>query len=141
MKNKFVLGIAAIFALGVSVGSYQYYKENIQGITIDFKEVGLISNVYHKSEVCYRTGVIKKQPDADLENIMYRLRLTNIPTKDKDYVGRFQKERVESEIMKKLEVVNVIMNNPDYSILQSEIDKQYCNNVAERAKNLKSQYQ
>lgn len=140
MKNKFVLGIAAIFALGVTAGSYQYYKENIQGIYIDFKEVGLISNVYLESETCYRTGVIKKQADADLENIMYRLRLTNMPTKAKDYVGRFKKERVEHEIMKKLEVANVLINNPDYSVLQAEIDKQYCNNIAERAKNIKSQY-
>lgn len=141
MKNKFVLGIAAIFALGVSIGSYQYYKENIKGIYIDFKEVGLISNVYLESETCYRTGVIKKQSDADLENIMYRLRLTNMPTKAKDYVGRFKKERVEHEIMKKLEVANVLINNPSYTVLQAEIDKQYCNNVAERAKNIKSQYQ
>lgn len=141
MKNKFVLATAAIFALGVSIGSYQYYKENIQGINIDFKEVGLISNVYHESEVCYRTGVIKKQSDADLENIMYRLRLTNMPTKAKDYVGRFKKERVEHEIMKKLEVANVLINNPSYTVLQAEIDKQYCNNVVERAKNIKSQYQ
>lgn len=141
MKNKFVLGIAAIFALGVSAGSYQYYKDNIQGIYIDFKEVGLISNVYLESETCYRTGVIKKQSDADLENIMYRLRLTNIPTKAKDYVGRFKKERVEHEIMKKLEVANVLINNPSYTVLQAEVDKQYCNNVAERAKNIKSQYQ
>ena len=141
MKNKFVLGIAAIFALGVSAGSYQYYKENIQGIYIDFKEVGLISNAYLESEACYRTGVIKKQPDADLENIMYRLRLTNVPTKDKDYVGRFKKECVEREIMKKLEVANVLINNPDYSVLQAEIDKQYCSNITERAKNIKSQYQ
>jgi len=140
MKNKFMLGLAAIFALGVSVGSYQYYKENIQGIYIDFKEVGLISNAYLESEACYRTGVIKKQADADLENIMYRLRLTNVPTKDKDYVGRFKKECVEREIMKKLEVANVLINNPDYSVLQAEIDKQYCNNVVERAKNIKSQY-
>lgn len=140
MKNKFMLGLAGIFALGISAGSYQYYKENIQGIYIDFKEVGLISNVYLESEACYRTGVIKKQADADLENIMYRLRLTNMPTKDKDYVGRFKKERVEHEIMKKLEVANVLINNPEYSVLQAEIDKQYCNNVAERAKNIKSQY-
>lgn len=141
MKNKFMLGLAAIFALGVSAGSYQYYKENIQGIYIDFKEVGLISNVYLESEVCYRTGVMKKQPDADLENIMYRLRLTNMPTKAKDYVGRFKKERVEHEIMKKLEVANVLINNPSYTVIQAEIDKKYCNNVAERAKNIKSQYQ
>ena len=141
MKNKFMLGITAIFALGVSAGSYQYYKSNVQGIYIDFKEVGLISNVYLESETCYRTGIIKKQPDTDLENIMYRLRLTNMPTKDKDYVGRFKKELVEHEIMKKLEVANVLINNPDYTMLQAEVDKQYCRNVAERAKNIKSQYQ
>jgi hypothetical protein len=140
MKNKSVLVVVGIFALAVSAGSYQYYKSNVQGIYIDFKEVGLISNVYLESEACYRAGVIKKEKDADLENIMYRLRLTNMPTKDKDYVGRFKKERVEHEIMKKLEVANVLINSPDYSVLQAEIDKQYCNNVAERAKNIKSQY-
>lgn len=139
MKNKFVLGLVAIFALGVSVGSYQYYKENVETIHMTQEEAYNTLNIYGVVENCSKLGLIAKTKDSELIDIVKRISYTdennNIVYVDmQDLQNRMDKMLTGILSDKTIDVTSTFS-------LGAGMFKVACQNNLEKAQNIKTKYQ
>jgi len=143
MKNKFMLGLAAIFALGVSAGSYQYYKENIQPVSMTVNDAQIIVGLYVQQQVCSTFGLTETKPEQDLFPLIKRIEMNNIkehyPNADKEKAG-LKLDMVQRMVDTKIQEVKEIYQNADGSNIDFFEDAAYCEQSLYKAQNLVKKY-
>lgn len=138
--NKVVLGVAsALLIIGFGVG--YWYSQKYSDIPVTFKEANVIINTYENAETCFRVGIVPKTSKSDLGDIVYRLSVTDYgKLGGSSPEGKLNKEAFEETLSKRVAYLNYAVNRTDYTVLQAEVDKKVCQQIVDRAINIKKQY-
>lgn len=143
MKNKFTLGLAAIFTLGVSIGSYQYYKENIKPVNMTVNDAQIVVGLYVQQQVCSTFGLTETKPEQDLFPLIKRIEMNNIkehyPNADKEKAV-LKLDMVQRMVDTKIQEVKEIYQSADGSNIDFFADAAYCEQSLYKAQNLVKKY-
>lgn len=143
MKNKSVLVVAGIFALAVSAGSYQYYKDKVQSVSMSYNEAQIITNLYIQQNVCSVFGLTQTNSNQDLLPLIKRIQINNVkqhfPKADKN-VAKLKVDFINGMVDEKVAEVKALYQSSEGVQIDFMEDAAFCEQTLYKAQNILSRY-